>query len=441
MKQKSLAALISLGFAAPVFAQSSVTLYGIADAGFHFGSGSPRLVSGIADGSRLGFKGTEDLGDGYKAIFNVEARVELNSGRQIAGNISPENGLALTRGYDAALAAISPPAAAALRAAAVGAAVTLTNGLNSAIVNNSNALFDRTSMVGLVTPYGAILGGRMYTPGYEVLAAADPFETGTAGGWGTLTGGAAGLLTAGVAIRSDNAVQYRIQTPGGFGAALMYGFKNSGYVGLDDKFWAMNVRYNANGWNVGLGYNHGTDQNGNSGLISWTVGGSYAVDNWKFFAGYHNMKNENSVLIPVFGGLWDTSVAPKLSAAAAPFGPAGAALVAGYTAAFKSTLANNFKLDADSWTLGMHYRMGAGRLMGSVNHVNDKTSYDADATQYSLGYDYGLSKRTDIYSVVSFIHNQNSAQYAPGAASAPGGFTATPGDSSHAFQIGIRHRF
>jgi predicted porin len=441
MNRKSLAALISLCFVAPAFAQSSVTLYGIADAGFHFGGGSPRLVSGIADGSRLGFKGTEDLGDGYKAIFNVEARVELNNGRQIAGNISQENGLALTRGYDAALAAITPPPAAALRAAAVGAAVTLTNGLNSAIVNNSNALFDRTSMVGLVTPFGAILGGRMYTPGYEVLAAADPFETGTAGGWGTLTGGAAGLLTAGVAIRSDNAVQYRIQTPGGFGAALMYGFKNSGYVGLDDKFWAMNVRYNANGWNVGLGYNHGTDQNGNSGLISWTAGGSYAVDSWKFFAGYHNMKNENSVLIPVFGGLWDTSVAPKLSAAAAPFGPAGAALVAGYTAAFKSTLANNFKLDADSWTLGVHYRLGAGRLMGSVNHVNDKTSFDADATQYSLGYDYDLSKRTDIYSVVSFINNKNSAQYAPGAASAPGGFTATPGDSSHAFQVGIRHRF
>jgi predicted porin len=441
MKQKSLAALIGLCFAAPAFAQSSITLYGIADAGLHFGAGSPRLVSGIADGSRLGFKGLEDLGDGYKAIFNLEARVELNSGKQVAGNISQENGLALTRGLDTALTAITPAAAAPLKAAALGAAVTLTNGLNSTVVNNGNALFDRTSMVGLITPVGAIMAGRMYTPGYEILAGADPFETGTAGGWGTLTGGAAGLLTAGVAIRSDNAIQYRIQTPNGFGAALMYGFKNSGYVGLDNKFWAANAKYQANGWNVGIGYNHGTDQNGNSGLINWTVGGSYATGPMKFFAGYHNMRNENSVLIPVFGGLWDSSVAPKLSAAAAPFGPAGAALVAGYTAAFNATLANNFNLDAASWTLGMHYRIGAGRIMGSVNHVNDKTSFDADATQYSVGYDYDMSKRTDIYTVASVINNKNSAQYAPGAASAPGGFTATPGDRSHAFQVGIRHRF
>jgi len=441
MKRKSLAALIGTCFAVPAFAQSSITMYGIADAGLHFGAGSPRLVSGIADGSRLGFKGTEDLGGGYKAIFTLEARVELNSGRQVAGNVSPEKGMALVRGLDPALAAITPAAAGALKTAAFNGAVTLTNALNNTIVNNGNALFDRTSMVGLITPFGAILGGRMYTPGYEVLAAADTFESGTAGTWGTLTGGAAGLLSAGVSIRSDNAVQYRIQTPNGFGAALMYGFKNSGYVGLDKKFWAANVKYQADGWNVGAGYNHGTDQNGASGLITWTIGGSYATGPMKFFAGYHNMENENSVLAPVFGANWDASVAPQLAAAAAPFGAAGTALVAGYTAAFKAAVTNNLKLDADSWTLGMHYRVGAGRFMGSYNHVNDKTAFNADASQISLGYDYDLSKRTDIYLIGSIIKNKNSAQYAPGAASAPGGFTKVTGDNGRALQIGMRHRF
>lgn len=444
MKKKVLAALVGGLLAAPAFAQSNVTIYGIFDAGMHFGGGSPRLVSGITDGSRLGFKGTEDIGGGYKAIFNVEARLELNTGRQVAGNINSYNGYALTRGFDSAITAITPAAATPLRIGASAAAVQVTNGNNTTIVNNGNALFDRTAMVGLITPVGAVLGGRMYTPGYEILASGDAFETGTAGGWGTLTGGAAGLYSAGVSIRSDNAIQYRIELPNGFGGAFMYGFKNSGYVGLDDKFWAMNLKYKANGFDGGIGYNHGTDQNGNPGLITWTIAGSYTAGPMKFFAGWHDMKNENSVLIPVFAGAWDASVAPGLAAAAAKAGLPAAAytpLLTGYRTAFVSSLTRNLYLDAASWTLGMHYRMGAGRFMGAINHVNDRTSFDADATQYAVGYDYDLSKRTDIYTVATYISNKNSAQYAPGAASAPGGFTATPGDSARALQVGIRHRF
>jgi predicted porin len=99
MKTKFLAAVIATCFAAPVMAQSSVTMYGIADAGLMKQSGqSLRVVSGIADGSRLGFKGNEDLGGGYKAIFNLEARVELDNGSQKPTLLSVEQGLYLTRG-------------------------------------------------------------------------------------------------------------------------------------------------------------------------------------------------------------------------------------------------------------------------------------------------------------------------------------------------------
>lgn len=438
MKIKSIAALIGAAFAVPAFAQSSITIYGIADAGVHVSSNGEgtktKLVSGIADGSRLGFKGTEDLGGGYKAIFNLEARLELDTGDNKAKNLSDNTGFALTRGL---VFPVPAPSAAPLAAAASKAALAATNP-TTPLVNSTGAIFDRTSMVGLITPFGAILAGRMYTPGYEILAGGDTFETGTAGAWGSVTGGAAGLLTAGVAIRSDKALQYRIELPNGIGAALMYGFKNSGYIGLDDKFWAANVKYKANGFDVGAGYNHGTDQNGNSGLITWTVAGSYALGDMKFFGGYHNMKNENSVLIPVVNAGWDTSVAPLLAAAA---GPAGAPLVAAYTAAFKAAIAKNFYLDAASYTLGMQYRLGAGRILGSISRVDDKTAFDADATQYAIGYDHNLSKRTDIYTVLAYIKNNNSAQYASGAASASGGFTSAAGESSKTFQIGMRHKF
>jgi predicted porin len=103
MKLKLLAAALAVSCAVPAFAQSSVTIYGIADAGVMYvnngGTDSKtKLVSGIADGSRLGFKGTEDLGGGYKAIFNLEARVELDNGKQQAGNLSSNQGVALIEG-------------------------------------------------------------------------------------------------------------------------------------------------------------------------------------------------------------------------------------------------------------------------------------------------------------------------------------------------------
>ncbi|MEO8600530.1 MAG: porin, partial [bacterium] len=303
------------------------------------------------------------------------------------------------------------------------------------IVNFNGALFDRTSMVGLITPVGAVLAGRMYTPGYEVLAGADTFETGTAGSWGGIANGNAGLLTAGIAIRSSRSLQYRIELPSGISAALMYGFKNSGYIDLDKRFYAANVMYKANGFKVGVGYNNGQDQDGNSGLISTVIGGSYETGPFKFFGGYMNQRNENSVVVPLLTSLtWDAGIAPTLTTQPA-------ALQAALRQSYVDTLKKNFKLNADSYSVGMHYKLGNGRVMGSVSHQNDKTAYDNDATQYAIGYDYNLSKRTDIYTVLAYIKNQNSAQYAPGAASASGGFTSDGGVSGKAFQVGMRHRF
>lgn len=420
MKTKLLAGLVASCFAAPVLAQSNITIYGIMDAGIHVSSNGEgtktKLVSGIADGSRLGFKGTEDLGGGYKAIFNIESRIELDNGTNQAGNISDNQGFALTKGMDALGPTLLPKVRAAMQPA-----------IN---VNTNKALFDRTAMVGLITPVGAVLAGRMYTPAYEVLAGADTFETGTAGSWGSVALGSGGILTAGTAIRSDKALQYRIELPNGISAALMYGFKNSGYIGLDDKFWGANVMYKANGFNLGLGHNHGTDQNGNSGLVTTVLGGSYQTGAMKFFAGYQAMKNDNSVLIPVVRD----QVAQGLVGLPQ-------AQITGIMSILNTNLERNFKLDANSLTVGMHYAVGNGRVMGSVSYQNDKTAFNNDATQYALGYDYNLSKRTDIYTVLAYIKNDNDAQYAPGAASAPGGFTSAEGVSGKAIQIGMRHRF
>src|SRR5574338_490498 len=95
--QKKLIALAVAGLvAAPAFAQSNVTIYGRADYGMVIRSGTadgldagPRNIdvngkiefaSGVQGGSRLGFKGAEDLGNGLKAIFEIEYGLRMDEG-------------------------------------------------------------------------------------------------------------------------------------------------------------------------------------------------------------------------------------------------------------------------------------------------------------------------------------------------------------------------
>jgi predicted porin len=446
MKTKFLAAVIATCFAAPVMAQSSVTIYGIADAGLMKQSGqNVRVVSGIADGSRIGFRGTEDIGGGFKAIFNLEARVELDNGTQKPTLLSDEQGLYLTRGMGAGFNSALAPLGATGAALSAGVLQNIRSGFQAkgaAAVNPEGALFDRTSMVGLITPVGAIMLGRMYTPGYEVLAAADAFESGTAGTWGGITGGTAGFTVLGADIRSSKSIQYRIATPAGFGGSLMYGTKGSGYLNRYNKFYGAAATYKANGFDVGIAQNRGYDQSDNVSLVTSTIGGSYAMGDFKFFAGYLDQRNHHSVLLADYIAGYNGSIAPAIAAQLAPLGAATAtALGNGMRAVFMNNIAVNTQVDAASYQLGMHYRLGAGRIMASVAHQNDRSASDSDANLFALGYDYNLSKRTDIYTVIAQINNKNEGQYIPGASGSPGGFAKVPGENTRAVQVGIRHRF
>jgi predicted porin len=78
--KKSLVALALFGaFAATAQAQSSVQIYGTIDAGLGKMTGETTKVT-KRDNNKLGFKGTEDLGNGLKAIFQLEIRYESDTG-------------------------------------------------------------------------------------------------------------------------------------------------------------------------------------------------------------------------------------------------------------------------------------------------------------------------------------------------------------------------
>lgn len=89
--KKSLIAVAALAVVSAASAQSSLNVYGIVDVVIHKDKGvSTKMTSGGVSDSRLGFKGTEDLGGGLKANFLLEQGIDLTNG----GSAGPTVGAA-----------------------------------------------------------------------------------------------------------------------------------------------------------------------------------------------------------------------------------------------------------------------------------------------------------------------------------------------------------
>ncbi|CAG2139262.1 hypothetical protein LMG26411_01680 [Cupriavidus numazuensis] len=92
LKIRLSAVIASCAISAPACAQSAVTLYGVIDEGLNYtsnvgGHSNVEMASGFPHGSRWGFKGTEDLGGGTKAIFQLENGFDVDTGRAYQGGL------------------------------------------------------------------------------------------------------------------------------------------------------------------------------------------------------------------------------------------------------------------------------------------------------------------------------------------------------------------
>ncbi|AZS78157.1 MULTISPECIES: porin [Achromobacter] len=94
MKKTLLAAALLAGFAGVAQAETSVTLYGIIDTGLGYnkisGAGDANgsrfgMINGVQNGSRWGLRGSEDLGDGLRAVFQLESGFDSGNGRSAQG--------------------------------------------------------------------------------------------------------------------------------------------------------------------------------------------------------------------------------------------------------------------------------------------------------------------------------------------------------------------
>jgi len=168
MKKPLLALIVLSAFAGVASAQTSITMYGIVDAGFVYERNGPagnveKLTSGVQSGSRLGFRGSEDLGGGTSAKFVLETGIAVDTG-----------------GF-----------------------------------NQGGLAFARQSYVGLSSNWGSLTLGRQYTPHYLALNDIDPFGTG-------LAGNSQNLIPS--VTRMNNTIKYSSPTWSGFVGELAYGF-------------------------------------------------------------------------------------------------------------------------------------------------------------------------------------------------------------------------
>ena len=398
---------------------SSVTLYGLADVGITSVSGLKagtvtQVASGIMDGSRWGIKGTEDMGGGYKTIFTLEARVELDTG---ANSSTPISGGQLSDRYsDAALLGLSP-ALQPLLDQLVPQLAGQIYGVN--IGPYGNRAFDRQSFVGLITPVGAVLAGRMYTPAFETNAMFDIMET--------QSGLAAGQIVSFPAIleiRQSNALAYRIAKDG-YAGSLYYALGDRGEeTNNDSRMIAFNASYKANGFAVGLGHNATKNEAGQDSLKTTVLGASMTTGPHKVSGMAIQITDDNPANMGDIGK--------------AVFGATGSSALAGL---IQGAYTQALKQDGRLYHAGYRYTTGPHTVSVSYNTFNDKRPADADVSSYGAAYSYALSKRTDLNAVLVRFDNGDKGQAAPGGNGYLGGVTKEAGTDSTGLALGIRHRF
>jgi predicted porin len=331
LKHRYIAGACALGLCATFAqAQSMVKVYGVADAGIVLERGGPagsaqNVSSGVASGSRLGFKGTEDLGDGLSAFFVLE------------------------NGYN----------------------------MDTGTAGQGGRLFGRQAVVGLRGAAGSISLGRQYAPYYKAVRdIVDPFCTG-------LAGNAQNLFPT--FTRVDNSVEYQTPTWNGVSADVLYGAGEAAGDAAKNRTVGASASYDAGPLTLVLAHHQQDDPAGAAHSRNTMLGGRYRFGAVTAHAAYARNRD-------VLG---------------------------------------NASRDA---LLGVAVQVGAGRVLASLVAHRDDFGREAHARQAAIGYEYSLSRRTDLYAAYGHIVNRDGAAYRVGNATDDGSGTS-------AVNLGVRHVF
>ncbi len=363
-------------------------------------SGSNRFSGLGTDGlysSRLGVRGTEDLGGGLKANFHLE------------GALSPDTGLGASSG-----------------------------GFN----------FQRRSVVGLEGAFGSVVAGRDYTPLFGVSGVVDPFVTNGVGSSynllnNVITTGTTNSTTASTfrtrqtasatganaaatvfegtvwgdpsAIRMSNAIGYTSPGFSGFSVAAMYSFGNENTNFARDAGTGASVRLTYAQGPLVVSLANQAVKGGITGAAAVTAPFTPAP-----------------AVIPNDDQKWTTN----FLGASYDFG------ILKLSAGYKTD-----KLSGDA-SLDRRLKGGIVGLTAPVGPVVLRASYverrigdDKIGNQGAIGVSYDLSKRTALYANYAELHNEPGYGMSVYGTSGGGAPMSEPGRRSRGLEAGVRHIF
>lgn len=379
--KKTLAAVAVLGAFAGSALAADVQLYGVVDTGLrytHFDGDAAaagydavdkfEMKSGQQSGSRFGFKGTEDLGNGLTVGFILENQFNSDDGSLSDSDhfFRREASLFLEGGFGKI---------------AMGRIGSINNGVSSW------AQFGMLSAFGTSWDYSAQMG---------------TWAVG-AGIW-------------------DNMIAYQTPTFAGFTVYAQYGMgsNNNENESSSDRYYALGAKYANGPLNLYLAVDSinyqtadltGVNADDIDDSLTVTFGGNYDFEVVKLFAG---AQYYDEAKISTAFGLLDS---------------------ADYNA---TTYAGKFK----GWSLGVSASIPAagGQVLVGAGYMDaeaadsQKAAKDDELTRWvvSAGYDYPLSKRTNVYGILTYA--QDSLDYTK--------TTAKDQDPTvFAAMIGLRHKF
>lgn len=322
MKRIALAAVLAGAVVAPALAQSSLQVYGRLNTTIERqrerNETEVRLVN---NGSRLGFKGTEDLGGGLKANFLLEHRFNVDDGS----------------------------------------------------TTDSSAFWKGDSWVGLSGGFGAVRLGRQTSALYYATAdyvSLHNHDTGTSEDK---------LFSA--PSRSTNKISYITPNMGGLQGEVQYSLKED----LTENQWEVALNYDLGPLHLGGGYTKFGDNKAAAIRALYEMGAF------------------------TFGGYYERDK-------------------------FDDDKRNNYRLSA-------MYTFGASEIHANVGFADDwGDEDDTGARQYTVGYNYNLSKRTKLYTFYTRVRNDAGADYFPNTRDSAGNPNSTGRDFS-SFAVGVRHNF
>ncbi|AQH06073.1 porin (plasmid) [Burkholderia sp. KK1] len=387
MKRFALSALslALLGMAGLAHAQSSVTLYGVADESIRYfnnaGPGSQvGLASGVLNPSRFGLRGNEDLGGGLKAVFDLEAGYDINNGGETA----------------------------------------------------QNSLFSRISFVGLQSDhYGTLTFGRQYD------ATVDMVQPLTAdGNWGSAWATPGDVDNNDDSVYLNNSVKYVSPVLAGFQFEGTYAFGGvAGYTG-SGQAWSAAATYAAGPFALAAGYLRMDNSNpviGRDG--GWNAPTTVPGGN---FGGVFN-GSINSAYVT------SASVGIAQIAASYTSGPLTASLRYS-NAQYKPDSASSFDTQQHFNVGGayVNYQFTTALQAGlGYNYVHASGDSDAAYNQIATGAQYALSKRTTLFAmgVYQRASGKNDAAGNPATASIGSFGIDSANQSQFMATAGIDHKF